>query len=125
MDAFKKANGFPKFKKKGQHDSFKFPQGVKLDGDKIYLPKLGWFRFRKSCEIEGTVKNVTVSRTLDQWYVSIQVEMEVPDPFHPTTSAVGIDVGVARFVTMSNGTSIEPSTVLNCWNENLYVHNAS
>jgi putative transposase len=107
-DAFKKDKGFPKFKKKGQHDSFKFPQGIKLDGNRIYLPKLGWFRFRKSREIEGTVKNVTVSRTLDKWYVSIQVELEVPEPVHPTNSTVGIDMGVVRFATLSDGTVIKP-----------------
>jgi putative transposase len=107
-DAFKKVKGFPKFKKKGQHDSFKFPQGIKLNANKIYLPKLGWFKFRKSREIEGIIKNVTVSRSLDNWYVSIQVEMEVPEPTHPSTSAVGIDMGIARFATMSDGAVIEP-----------------
>jgi len=111
QDAFSKTRGFPKFKKKGQHDSFRFPQGVKLDGDKIYLPKIGWFRFRKSREVEGTIKNVTVSRTINKWYVSIQVEIEVAEPVHPSNTEVGIDLGVVRFATISDGTVIQPINV--------------
>ena len=109
--AFRKTKGFPKFKKRGKHDSFRFPQGTKLDGDKIYLPKIGWFRFRKSREVEGTVKNVTVSKTLDKWYVSIQVEREVLEPVHPSKTEAGIDLGVVRFATISDGTVVEPINI--------------
>jgi putative transposase len=38
--------GFPKFKKKGKQDSFRYPQGVTVVDDKIYLPKIGWLGFR-------------------------------------------------------------------------------
>ena len=107
-NAFEKTHGFPKFKKKGEHDSFRFPQGVKFVDNKVYLPKIGWLRFRKSREVEGTVKNVTVSKKIDKWYMSIQVEMEIPDPVHPSKTAVGIDVGISRFATISDGTIIEP-----------------
>ncbi len=100
--------GFPKFKKKGQHDAFRFPQGTKLDNKKVYLPKIGWVKFRKSQEIEGTIKNVTVSRSMGEWYVSIQVEMEVQEPVHPSKNEVGIDMGVTRFATFSDGTFVVP-----------------
>jgi len=106
--AFAKTKGFPKFKKKGQRDRFRFPQGIKLDGDRIWLPKLGWFRFYKSKAVEGTIKNVTVSRSADKWFVSIQVEEDVAEPIHPSKTAVGIDMGVAQFATLSDGTAIEP-----------------
>ncbi|MBA3993512.1 MAG: transposase [Cyanobacteria bacterium DS2.3.42] len=106
-DGLSNDRGFPKFKKKGQKDSFRYPQGTKLDDDKIYLPKIGWVKFRKSREIEGTVKNVTVSKNAGKWYISIQVEMEVPEPIHPATSAVGIDLGVTKFATLSDGTVLE------------------
>jgi len=111
QEAFNSTKGFPKFKKKFKHDSFRFPQGTKLDGDKIYLPKIGWVRFRKSREIEGTIKNVTVSKTLDKWYVSIQTESEVSEPVHPSKTVVGIDLGVVRFATFSDGTIIQPINI--------------
>jgi putative transposase len=107
-DGLKKQKGFPRLKKKGLHDSFRFPQGFALDGNRIYLPKLGWFQFHNSREIEGTPKNVTVSRRGPDWFVSVQVELEVPDPVHASESTIGIDMGIANFATCSDGTIIEP-----------------
>ena len=118
-DAFKKEKRFPKFKKKGQSDGFRFPQGVKLDNDKIYLPKIGWCKFRKSRDVEGTIKNVTVSRTGEKWYVSIQVEKEISEPVHPSKTAIGIDMGIARFATMSDGAVIEPINRYREWQKKL------
>ena len=111
-EAFDKTNPkrFPRFKKKGQAtDSFRYPQGFKLDqaNSRIYLPKLGWLRYRNSRSIEGTPKNVTVSRRSGRWYVSIQTEREIETPIHPATSAVGIDVGIANFATLS-GAGVKP-----------------
>ncbi|MFI5294354.1 MAG: RNA-guided endonuclease InsQ/TnpB family protein [Thermodesulfovibrionales bacterium] len=107
-DAFDKTSRFPKFKKKGTHDSFRYPQSFVINGNVIYLPKIGWVPFFKSREIEGTPKNITVSRHGKHWYVAIQVEIEVADPVHPSKNAVGIDMGVTRFATLSNGTFFEP-----------------
>lgn len=118
-DSFGGRKGFPKFKKRGKHDSFRFPQGFKLDGSKIYLPKLGWFNFRKSRDIEGLVKNVTVSKEADKWYVSMQVEMEVKEPVHPSDKSVGIDLGIVKFATMSDGTAIEPISSFRKWEDKL------
>jgi putative transposase len=112
MDAFDKSNPkrFPRFKKKGVHNAFRFPQGVKLDqtNNRIYLPKLGWLRYRNSREVLGDVKNVTVSQRAGRWFVSIQTEREVAPPIHPSGSTVGIDMGVARFATLSDGTVVAP-----------------
>lgn len=112
MEAFDKSNSkqFPRFKKKGLKDSFRYPQGCKLDqpNSRIYLPKIGWVRYRNSRKALGTVKNVTVSRSGEKWFVSAQTEREVEAPKHPATSAVGIDMGVARFATLSDGSHIEP-----------------
>ena len=43
--------GYPKFKKKGMNESFRFPQSVKVEESKAYLPKIGWVKFRKSRDI--------------------------------------------------------------------------
>ena len=107
---FEKRTGFPRFKKKGTHDSFRYPQGFKLDegNSRIFLPKIGYVRYRKSRKIKGTPKQVTVSLSAGRWYVSIQTEREVPEPVHPSQSVVGIDMGIARFATFSDGSSIRP-----------------
>lgn len=109
---FAKRAAFPKFKKKGAGDRFRYPdpKQFKLDqgNARIFLPKLGWLRYRKSRDVLGVAKNVTVSQSSGRWYVSIQTEREVDLPVHPSVSAVGIDVGVANFATLSDGAFIEP-----------------
>jgi putative transposase len=98
----------PRFKKKGCGDSFRYPQGFKVSGNQVFLPKLGWLRFRKSRNILGVIKNITIGGNGGNWYVSIQVEQEVNKPVHPSKSIVGIDVGIAKFATLSTGEYIEP-----------------
>jgi putative transposase len=108
---FAKRAGFPRFKKKGQSDSFRYPdpKQIKLDqaNSRLFLPKLGWLRYRNSRTVLGTVKNVTVSRSCDKWFVSIQTEREIEQPI-PTGGAVGIDMGLVRFATLSDGSFYAP-----------------
>lgn len=107
---YEKRADFPRFKKKGLSDSFRYPQGCKLDqaNSRIFLPKLGWMRYRNSREVLGGVKNVTVSFGQGKWFVSIQTEREVDKPVHPSTGMVGIDMGIARFATLSDGSYFAP-----------------
>lgn len=108
---FAKRADFPRFKKKGQSDSFRYPdpKQVKLDqaNSRVFLPKLGWLRYRNSREVLGAVKNITVSQSCGKWFVSIQTEREVEQPL-PQGGAVGIDMGITRFATLSDGTCYAP-----------------
>ncbi|MBW6054571.1 transposase [Escherichia coli] len=54
------------------------------------------------------MKNVTVSQSCGKWYISIQTESEVSTPVHPSASMVGLDAGVAKLATLSDGTVFEP-----------------
>ncbi|EMG7310516.1 transposase, partial [Escherichia coli] len=92
---FRKRAAFPRFKKRGQNDVFRYPQGVKLDQE-------------NSRQVTGVVKNVTVSQSCGKWYISIQTESEVSTPVHPSASMVGLDAGVAKLATLSDGTVFEP-----------------
>ena len=109
---FAKRAAFPKFKKRGQRDSFRYPdpKQFKLDqpNGRIFLPKLGWMRLRLSRPVPGELRNATVSFKAGKWCVSIQTEREVEQPVPHATSAIGIDVGIARFATMSDGTFVAP-----------------
>jgi len=108
---FEKRASFPQLKKKGKAtDSFRFPQGFKLDqaNSRIFLPKLGWLRYRNSREVLGLAKNVTVSACGGKWFVAIQTEREVAQAVPTATTAIGIDVGIARFATLSDAGFIAP-----------------
>lgn len=87
-----------------------WPQGVKLEqgNNRIFLPRLGWMRYRNSHEILGTVKNATVGLSAGKWFVSIQTGREVEQSIPQATTAIGIDVGIARFATMSDGSFLAP-----------------
>ncbi|WP_419582493.1 RNA-guided endonuclease InsQ/TnpB family protein, partial [Thiolapillus sp.] len=98
----------PRKKRKFRQAAFRYPQGVKLDNRRIYLPKLGWVGFFKSRDISGTVKNATVSYQAGHWYVSVQVEQALPERVHPSTTDVGVDLGVANFAALSNGITYDP-----------------
>ena len=106
---FAKRSDFPKFKRKGEKNSFRFPQGCKLEqqNNRIYLPKIGWIRYRNSRAIVGKMKNVTVSRKCGKWYISVQTEFEQKTP-QPKGGEIGIDMGIVRFATLSSGEYFEP-----------------
>lgn len=109
---FAKRAAFPRFKKKGQHESLRYPDAkqFKLDqpNARIFLPKLGWMRLRLSRPVLGKLCNATVSLSGGKWFVSLQTEREVEQPIPQASSAMGIDLGVARFATFSDGTFLEP-----------------
>jgi putative transposase len=102
----------PRFKKKSRHDAFRYPDPKQFVVDdrhgRVKLPKLGWVRYRQSRAVAGTPKQLTISRAGGHWFVSIQTELEVAEPVHPASSAVGIDVGVAKFAALSTGETFAP-----------------
>jgi putative transposase len=109
---FQKRAEFPRFKRKGIGDSFRYPEPkhLKLDerNSRIFLPKLGWVKYRNSRRIEGSLRNVTVSLSSGRWFVSVQTEREAQNPIPIATTAVGIDMGITSFAAMSDGTYLKP-----------------
>ncbi|NEQ81028.1 MAG: IS200/IS605 family element transposase accessory protein TnpB [Moorea sp. SIO2I5] len=110
---FKGETGYPKPKRRSRFRSFKYSPGqVKLDGDRIYLPGIGWMGFHNSRPIpEGFVlKSVTVRRKARGWFVSLQIEDKtVPTPPVKTKEEIspdrvkGCDLGIKKLVSISDG----------------------
>ena len=109
---FEKRADFPRFKKKGTGEGFRFPDAKQFVIDqansRIKFPKLGQMRYRNSRVILGAAKNITISKSGDKWFASIQTEREIEQPVPTATSAIGIDMGIIRFATMSDGSFIAP-----------------
>ena len=103
FDKRQKNKRIPKFKSKGKHNSFRYPQGFKIQDSRVFLPKIGWVSFFKSRDIVGTPKNITVTRESKGWFVSIQVEQSIPEPKHPSSSLIGIDRGISQLAVTSDG----------------------
>lgn len=100
----------PRFKRKGVGDSFRFPEPkqIQVKHKKIKLPKLGWIKFYQSRAIDGNIKNATVTQSAGHWYVSIQVEVDIGTPVHTRHSAIGIDMGINKYVALSTGEYEDP-----------------
>jgi putative transposase len=103
---FKKRSRFPKFRsKKAGHFAFRIPQRVKVEGGRVYVPKIGWVRIRQSREVEGKTKSVTFKRdATGHWYVGLTTEFEMPDIEPPAPeNPVGVDLGLKDLFVLSDG----------------------
>ena len=87
--------------------SFRYKSGVKVEGAQVWLPKIGWVKFRKSQEIAGTIKSATVKRPVSGWSVSLSCEGPVEKMGKASRDVIGIDFGFNRLATMSNGDFVE------------------
>ncbi len=100
--------GYPRFRGKGRYDSFTFPQsGFTLDGNILRLSKIGNVKVVLHRPVGGRIKTCTIKRSsTGKWYVMFSCEWE-PTPLPENNEAVGIDVGLHSFATLSTGEQIE------------------
>src|SRR5262252_9956663 len=107
----KMRSGFPKFKtRKNPKQSFRIPQRVVLNDERVYVPKLGWVKIRQSQEIKGQTRSAVFKRTATgKWFVTLTTEFDLPEYKVPVAAAevVGGDLGLGTYLTLSDGTEIE------------------
>jgi putative transposase len=80
---------------------------VLLPGKKIKLPGLGKFRLKEAIPFICSSQTFTISRQGDRWYVSFVIDAERIPPVIHEQEAVGIDLGVKTFATLSDGTTYD------------------
>lgn len=98
--------GHPRFKGRDRFDSIEFPaygDGIRLLGSKLRVQHVGTIRVKLHRPIEGKVKTVTLKRESGKWYAIFSCDL--PDvPVLPTDKPpAGIDVGIEKFLTTSDG----------------------
>jgi putative transposase len=103
--------GFPKFKsKKNGAGSFRLTGAIHIYDRAIQLPRLGYLRLKEGgyLPVKGAhILSATVSERAGLWFVSVQVEKDIPDPKTTYQQAVGVDLGILALATISDGTRIE------------------
>ncbi|MDF5722612.1 MAG: transposase [Rhizonema sp. PD37] len=106
--------GFPTFKNRSNFTSFTFTSGIKIDSNKIYLPKIGWMRFFNSRPIPDgfNIKAATVRKRQDGWYISVRIEDKsvpdyIPRSLTEVQSVIGIDLGLTKLVHLSDRYQID------------------
>lgn len=106
---FSKRGRYPRFKSKGGNQSIQFPQSVKINGSRIFLPKIGWIKCVVHREISGRFKTVTVSKNpCGQYYASVLTENDLPVPQASVDGrAIGVDVGLTNLAVTSDGSKFD------------------
>ena len=110
VKAGERDTGYPRFKGHGRYDSMTFPQygnGARLEGRKLLLSKLGAVEVNLHRPVEGRIKTVTLRRSsTGKWFVAFAVEQERSLAGEAPQAAVGVDVGLEKFATLSTGETI-------------------
>jgi putative transposase len=110
--AGKKVNcGYPKFKtrKKGA-GSFRLTGAIHVFERSIQLPRLGLLRLKERGYLPTTgvhILSATVSEKGGHWFVSLQVDMELPEAVPEAKPVVGVDLGINRMAQVSDGSYFE------------------
>lgn len=100
--------GYPRFKGYGRYNSFTFPQfGFKIATEKkLALSGIGHIKMVYHRPIKGKIKTLTIHKSsTGKWHASFSVECD-PERLPESDTAVGIDVGLKTFATLSDGIEI-------------------
>jgi putative transposase len=102
--------GYPRFRSRARYDSITLPVGGKewtrVVDDRIVLPRMGPVRFRRYRELRGKPLELRLHRSYGRWYVSIVCDLGDAPAKIPVRNAVGIDLGLTTFATLSNGEEV-------------------
>jgi putative transposase len=119
--------GYPKFKRKGLHDSFYVAsQYFKVDGKKIFIPKLGWVRMQEHLRFKGKLQSVVISRGATGWFASVSLNIpDLPLDENQVQMAVGVDLGIKHLAVTSEGDYYSNPKTTNKYQEKLRKLNKS
>ncbi len=116
-----KKPGFPKFKSRERgKGSFRLMENIRVTEEKIKLPRLGWLKLKEKNYLPTNSKILyaTVSEHAGLWFVSVQVEEDIPETT-PPNQACGVDVGITHLATLDDGTTFENPKAMRAFEEQL------
>lgn len=109
---FEKRAGFPKFKSKKHSNSIliktdkRFKDVRQISETSFRIPKIGVVKVFKDRVAVGEITSATICKEVNQYYLSVCCDGERPQ-LTPNENQVGIDVGIANFATLSDGSFVE------------------
>jgi putative transposase len=111
VNFFERRARYPRFKsRKRDQARFRIPQRVRVVGDRVQVPKIGYVRLRLSRPVEGQTKSATFKQdACGHWYVSLVAQTQMPLRLVPPPEAaqsVGLDLGLKDAVVPSTGPRI-------------------
>jgi len=105
--------GFPRFK--SYVSSLTYPQlGFNIEKKRISISKIGRINFVNHRDIEGKIKTLSIKQTKSQeWYITLSVEKEDTTLYINDKPAIGMDLGLNEYATLSDGTKIPNPKISN------------
>ena len=104
-----KLQGLPQKKKKFVRDSFYLERdGIlffQVNGTRVKLPKIGWVKCSEKLPEGIQIKNCVIRRVADEWFISFKQEFTPIK--HENQVRVGLDLGIKKLATCSNGVVFE------------------
>ena len=102
----KQKPGFPRFRSRDRFDSFSIGR-CRVYANRVIVPKLGHVKFHKYRGLAGEIADVRLCCKAGRWYVCFACDLGQAPEKRPVASAIGIDLGLTSFVTLSNGDSVD------------------
>lgn len=110
IKAGEKKVGFPRFRSRSRYDSITFKSygdGARIINGKLRVQGIGLIKLKLHLPIdEKRIKNITIKREAGRWFVCFNVDYDA-EPLLASSQAVGVDVGLKAFATLSDGREIE------------------
>ena len=105
----KRRNLEPRFHSRTRKNAFRVGVGnelrdVSCTDKRIELPNIGSVRMWQPLRFEGRIRMVTVKREAGYWFACVTVEMPSPAPRRGGGNTIGVDLGIRRMATSSDGT---------------------
>ncbi len=116
--------GFPRFKgRKRGIGGFRLTGAVRATETHIQLPRIGEVRLKEHGYLPSGAKvlSAAVSEQAGRWFVSLQVEQQVPDPAPRPEHVVGVDVGVKALAVTSDGEVFDNPKALKAGQQRLRI----
>lgn len=110
---FKKLSYRPRFKKKTNSQSYTTfvtnnPKTLKIESNRIYIPKAGWVKIKQHRDIEGRITSGTISKTCSgKYFISLHAADCLISEMPKTGKEIGFDLGISSLLVDQNGDSIE------------------
>lgn len=111
------APGYPRFQGKDRYHSFTYPQsgfrittaGNRIEPQRRPLSKIGMvhIKMHRAIPETATIKTCTIKKEGVHWYCTLSCELPKPVNKQSIGSAVGIDLGLESFATISDGTAFD------------------
>jgi putative transposase len=112
---FEGTAGYPRFRSKRRDRArFRIPGRIRVRGDSVWVPRVGWVRMRLSRPLDGELRSATFTRGRNgHWFVSILSRFPLPPQSELVSPdrVVGVDLGLVSFAVLSDGTRIAPPRI--------------